>query len=75
MKKWQPLVYALLISSGILIGKIGNNSPTTNEDGKVNAILNLIENHYVDTLNTADFEDKTINAILNEWIRIRLIYQ
>ena len=66
MKKWQPLVYALLISSGILIGKIGNNSPTTNEQGKVNAILNLIENHYVDTLNTADFEDKTINSILNE---------
>ena len=66
MKKLQPLIYALLICSGILIGNIGNKSSTTNEEGKINAILNLIDNHYVDTLNTSDFEDKTINAILNE---------
>ena len=66
MKKLQPLIYALLISSGILIGSIGNNNPVANEGGEINAILNLIDNHYVDTLNTADFEDKTINAILNE---------
>ena len=66
MKKLQPLIYALLICSGILIGNIGNKSSTINEEGKINAILNLIDNHYVDTLNTSDFEDKTINAILNE---------
>jgi carboxyl-terminal processing protease len=66
MKKLQPLIYALLICSGILIGNIGNNPSTTNEEGKINAILNLIDNHYVDTLNTSDFEDKTINAILKE---------
>ena len=66
MKKLQPLIYALLICSGILIGNIGNNPSTTNEEGKINAILNLIDNYYVDTLNTSDFEDKTINAILNE---------
>jgi len=66
MKKLQPLIYALLICSGILIGNIGSNTSTTNEEGKINAILNLIDNHYVDTLNTSEFEDKTINAILNE---------
>jgi carboxyl-terminal processing protease len=66
MKKLQPLIYALLICSGILIGNINNTPNTTNEEGKINAILNLIDNHYVDTLNTSDFEDKTINAILNE---------
>ena len=66
MKKLQPLIYALLICSGILIGNIGNNTSTTNEEGKINAILNLIDKHYVDTLNTSNFEDKTINAILNE---------
>ncbi|MBT5750663.1 MAG: PDZ domain-containing protein, partial [Flavobacteriales bacterium] len=66
MKKLQPLIYALLICSGILIGNIGNNPTEANEEGKINAILNLIDNHYVDTLNTSDFEDKTINAILNE---------
>jgi carboxyl-terminal processing protease len=66
MKKLQPLIYALLICSGILIGNIGNNPNEANEEGKINAILNLIDNHYVDTLNTSNFEDKTINAILNE---------
>ena len=72
MKKLQPLIYALLICSGILIGNIRNN-PTDNliyskknQEKKINAILNLIDNHYVDTLNSSDFEDKTINAILNE---------
>ena len=66
MKKLQPLIYALLICSGILLGNLGNDSPKATEEGKINAILNLIDNHYVDTLNTSDFEDKTINAILNE---------
>ena len=66
MKKLQPLIYALLICSGILIGNIENNPTRTNEKGKINTILNLINNHYVDTLNTKDFEDKTINAILSE---------
>ena len=66
MKKLQPLIYALLICSGILIGNIDNNPSATNEERKINAILNLIDNHYVDTLNTSNFEDKTINAILNE---------
>ena len=66
MKKLQPLIYALLICAGILIGNINNTPSTTTNNTKINGILELIENHYVDTLNTTDFEDKTINAILNE---------
>ena len=66
MKKFQPLIYALLICAGILIGGI-NSSPTLERgNNKINGIINLINQHYVDTINTADFEDKTINAILNE---------
>jgi len=66
MKKFQPLIYALLICAGILIGGI-NSSPTGERgNNKINGILNLINQHYVDTINTADFESKTINAILNE---------
>ena len=67
-KKLQPLVYALLIIAGILIGNINNSkNPNNNsENTKINGILNLIQDHYVDPLNIADFEDKTINAILSE---------
>ena len=66
MKKLQPLIYALLICAGILIGNINPPTSPVTSNNKINGILNLIENHYVDSLNTADFEDKTINAILNE---------
>jgi len=67
-KKLQPLIYALLIIAGILIGNINNSNTANNNSGntKINGILDLIQDHYVDTINTADFEDKTINAILNE---------
>ena len=67
-KKLQPLIYALLIIVGILMGCI-NNSKTSNdnsENTKITGILDLIQDHYVDSLNITDFEDKTINAILNE---------
>ena len=66
MKKLQPLVYAILISAGFYLGS--RNAPTqiNSEEGKINGIIQMIESHYVDTINTADFEDKAINAILNE---------
>ena len=88
-QKLQPLVYALLIIAGILIGQYNkisftdladaiysnNNSENSklnatrynnSGDNKIDSILNLIQNHYADTINTADFEDKVINAILSE---------
>ena len=66
MKKFQPLIYALLICAGILIGGINSSPKVERGNSKINGIINLINQHYVDTINTADFEDKTINAILNE---------
>ena len=42
MKKLQPLIYALLISSGILIGSIGNNNPVANEGGKIKINIPII---------------------------------
>jgi carboxyl-terminal processing protease len=66
MKKMQPLVYALLICAGILIGNLNNSPTNTSNNTKINGILDLIDEHYVDTINTADFEDKAINSILNE---------
>jgi carboxyl-terminal processing protease len=68
MKTYQPLIYAILICLGILIGNISTNKTeyTPSNNSKINGILQLIDEHYVDTLNATDFEDKTINAILNE---------
>ena len=66
MKKLQPLVYAILISAGFYLGSRNTPTKINSEEGKINGIIQMIENHYVDTINTTDFEDKAINAILNE---------
>ena len=66
MRKLQPLIYALLISAGILIGSFNSPKNTTTKGSKINGILEMIESHYVDTINTINFEDKAINAILSE---------
>ena len=67
-KNIQPILYSLFIISGIIIGnyinKPGSESKTNNE--KIHGILNLIQDHYVDTINSEDFNDKVINAILDE---------
>ncbi len=67
MKIFQPLIYALLICFGIVIGSINNQSKIINlSNTKINGIINLINNHYVDTIETTNFEENTINAILNK---------
>ena len=67
MKILQPLFYALLICAGIIIGSLtkSTNSDTEKSD-KLNAIIQLINLHYVDTINSINFENNTINAILNK---------
>ena len=66
MKKKQPIIYSLLIVSGILIGTYIGDSPLEKSGNtKLNGVLQLIESHYVDTLKT-NFEDKVISSILKE---------
>ncbi|MAW21651.1 MAG: peptidase S41 [Flavobacteriales bacterium] len=66
MKKLQPLVYAILISTGFYLGGGDSRKEITAERGKINSIIQMIKDHYVDTINTTDFEDKAINSILND---------
>ena len=66
MKKLQPLIYALLISVGILIGSFNSTKHTNVKSNKINGIIEMIESHYVDTINKINFENKAINAILSE---------
>ena len=66
MRKLQPLVYAILISAGFYLGSQNASKQINVEERKINGIIQMIENHYVDSINTIDFEEKSINAILNE---------
>ncbi len=65
MKQLQPLIYAILLIIGIYIGTIG---PRTQHivDNKLNNILQIINNNYVDSINKKTFENSTINSILSD---------
>ena len=65
MNNKQPIIYAILISIGIYIGNI-NNKQKDSIDNKINNILQITKEHYVDTLNFAKFEEDAINTILNQ---------
>lgn len=69
---FQPILIALILILGIYIGyavlpaKLGKNRslviyPQTN---KIDAILNLIEEEYVDTVNTTEMQEKVIPELL-----------
>ena len=63
---FKPILYSLLVVVGILIGSSrNNNSEKVNEGSKINRILKLIDEHYVDTLDEK-FEEKMINLIIKD---------
>ena len=66
MKKMQPLIYAALIAIGIYIGSIGGENKRYHQQDKLNNILQIINEHYVDSVNYTRFENDAINSILRE---------
>ncbi len=65
-RKFQPIIYALLIIAGISIGSQINKTSPNKGNEKINGIIELINEHYVDSINRTNFEDKTIEALLSE---------
>ncbi len=65
-KIYQPIIYSLLIIVGILLGSKLNSPKSLNysTNHKVNTILDLINRHYVDSINYENFNDTIINSIL-----------
>ncbi|MFI5222384.1 MAG: S41 family peptidase [Bacteroidia bacterium] len=67
--KWQPFIYAVLIAAGIGIGiylkPAGNIRAFVTEKSKINEILNIINQAYVDTVNREQLEEKSIHEMLS----------
>ncbi len=65
---WLPFIIGLSIGAGILLGaQLGsrNNLGETGETyDKIKAVLNYVENHYVDTVNTEELTDLTLEDML-----------
>ena len=63
---WLPLAIALAVVVGIFIGsRFTANKPVADNDRKLNAILNLIAQDYVDTTNLKDLIEMSIPEILS----------
>lgn len=62
---WFPLVIALSIVAGIIIGNhISTQKFILDKDRKINTVLNLIESEYVDSIDIKDLVEMTIPRIL-----------
>ncbi len=65
MKNMQPLIYAILIAIGVYVGSTKKAS-TIYSKSKLNNIMEMINQHYVDSINYSILEDDAITSILNE---------
>ena len=71
-KKYQPIAYSLVLIAGILIGNLlkktdnGISNFQIHQNSKINTILQLIQEDYVDTINQNRIEENAINSILKE---------
>ena len=63
---WLPVVTAVAVVVGIFMGShFTTNKPVAENDRKLNAILNLIAQEYVDTTNLHDLIEMSIPKILS----------
>lgn len=71
--RFLPLIFALLLATGIFIGSRMGNSfitsrtffmPRTNQFNKLSDVINYIQNEYVDTINQKQLVDVSIEQLL-----------
>jgi len=68
----SPIILALAIIIGIIIGRFYKSTQSSNllhiypHTDKIGNILNYIQNEYVDPINKSELEEKTIPLILSE---------
>ena len=63
---WLPIAIAVAVAVGIFFGsRFTSSKPVADNDRKLNAILNLIAQDYVDTTNLKDLIELSIPEILS----------
>lgn len=63
---WYPFVISISIVAGILIGNyVSTQKFILDKDRKINAVLNLIQSEYVDSVDIKDLVEKSIPQIIS----------
>jgi carboxyl-terminal processing protease len=67
---YEPLVYAILICTGIVFGLFWNklvHKDALNADTKIEQVIGLVESEYVDSVSQSEIEEKAIRELLSSF--------
>ncbi len=65
-KIWLPFVLGIVLAVGILLGSRLSPAPATNTYNKISDVLNYVKQEYVDTINSKQLVDGTIEKLLEQ---------
>src|SRR5436190_8002462 len=63
-KIWLPFVLGIVLAIGLLLGSKLSPAPATNNYNKISDVLNYVKQEYVDTINSKQLVDGTIEKLL-----------
>ena len=62
----QPIIYSLILIVGLYLGNSFIIINPVSDNGKINSIITLIEENYVDGFDVNDYEDVILSSIMKE---------
>ena len=62
----QPIIYSLILIVGLYLGNSFIILNPVSDNGKINSIITLIEENYVDGFDVNDYEDVILCYIMKE---------
>ena len=65
-KSYIPIIYSLILILGIFLGTFLINGIPATQNSKLDAILQLVEENYVDGFDISEYEDEILIAIMQE---------
>lgn len=65
-KSYQPIIYSVILIVGIFLGKFYILESPKTQNSKLDSILKLVEENYVDGFDISDHEDEILIAIMQE---------
>ncbi len=65
-KSYRPIIYSLILILGIFLGKFLINETPSPQNSKLDSILQLVQENYVDGFDISEHEDEILIAIMRE---------